>query len=74
MKPLAYFVKTWDWERHEFTPQEGVSVGPYSLMGLRAALRKLKTLGYDAKRGDNSTLVYREDVPDEPGDFTPENY
>lgn len=53
-----YFVKTWDWDLHRWTHQKGVRVGPYSLFGLRAALRKLRALGYDACKGDNSTWVY----------------
>ncbi len=45
-----YYVRTWDMDLQRFTPQQGVRTGPYSLFGLRAALRKLRTMGYDIKR------------------------
>lgn len=59
MKP-RYYVTTWDTYRQEFTPQKGVRTGPYSLFGLRKAIRKLRAIGYpcnydsgDAGRGRN---------------------
>lgn len=58
MKP-KYYVKTWDSEKQKFTPQRGVRTGPYTLFSLRRALRKLREMGYDATRNDNSTYVYR---------------
>lgn len=61
MKP-KYLVETWDSERERFTPQEGVRRGPYTLFGLRRALRKLRSLGYAARRSDPSVLVMRYDV------------
>jgi hypothetical protein len=63
MKKPAYWVKTWDTDRQEFTPQNGVRTGPYSLWGLRKAIRKLRALGYpcDYRRGigDASVLIER---------------
>ncbi len=56
MKP-RYYVTTWDMDKQEFTPQKGVRTGPYSLFGLRKALRKLKSLGYSARKGDPWVLV-----------------
>lgn len=58
-----YFVTTWDTERQAFTPQPGVRYGPYSIWGLRKALRKLQSMGYIAKKGDPSVLVSSEDKP-----------
>ncbi len=49
MRP-RYYVSTWDGERQKFTPQKGVRTGPYSMFGLRRALRKLRSMGYDVKR------------------------
>jgi hypothetical protein len=60
MKP-RYYVTTWDGEKERFTPQKGVRCGPYSLWGLRRALRKLQQTGYPCDRGDNSVLVERDD-------------
>jgi hypothetical protein len=57
-----YYVSTWDTDLEKFTPQHGVRTGPYSLWGLRRALRKLQELGYDTSRGGGfSVLVERED-------------
>ncbi len=67
-----YYVRTWDSDRQQFTSQRGVRAGPYTLFGLRKALRKLRTLGYAASRlprdvrrnndcGDPSVLVERID-------------
>jgi hypothetical protein len=52
-----YWVYTWDVYRQEFTPQQGVRCGPYSLWGLRRALRKLRAIGYPACKGDPAVLV-----------------
>ncbi len=71
MQP-RYYVRTWDSDRQTFTPQRGCRTGPYTLFGLRRALRKLRTLGYAASRlprdvrrnndcGDPSVLVERID-------------
>lgn len=55
-----YQVLTWDWEIHDWSPQQGVRRGPYSLFGLRKALRKLRDMGYDTTRnGGVSVLVER---------------
>jgi len=64
-----YDVTTWDTEAQDFTPQPGVRCGPYSLFGLRKALRRLRDFGYPATRlphtpgdgdvGDPSVLVER---------------
>ncbi len=56
-----YYVQTWDTQRQEFTPQQGVRTGPWSLWGLRKALAQLRTMGYAADRGDPSVLVERRD-------------
>lgn len=62
MKP-RYYVKTWDANKEEFTPQKGVRCGPYSLFGLRKALRELNCMGYDTKRDTaHSILVYKEEA------------
>ena len=45
-----YYVTTWDIDKQKFTPQKGVRSGPYTLMGLRAPLRRLRELRYDIKR------------------------
>lgn len=69
MKP-RYYVYTWDIEKEDFTPQKGVRCGPYSLFGLRRALRALQSLGYEADyygrrdgfgAGDPSVSVQRVD-------------
>ena len=46
MQRPQYFVYTWDPMKQTFTPQKGVRCGPYSLFGLRKALRKLRGMGY----------------------------
>jgi hypothetical protein len=56
MKP-RYYVYTWDTWKTGFTPQKGVRCGPYSLFGLRKALRKLRGMGYSARRDDPAVLV-----------------
>jgi hypothetical protein len=57
-----YFVTTWDPELQTFTPQNGVRSGPYSLWGLRRALRALQGMGYDTTRdGGSAVLVERAD-------------
>ena len=57
MKKRRYYVFTYDWEQAEYTPQLGVYCGPYSLFGLRRALRKLRDMGYDTGRQDSSVYV-----------------
>lgn len=57
MKKQKYTVLTWDFDKEKFTPQKGVRSGPYTLWGLRRALRKLRQMGYSADRGDNSVFV-----------------
>ncbi len=52
-----YYVYTWDDERSRWTPQRGVRCGPYSLFGLRRALRKLRQHGYSARRYDSAVRV-----------------
>lgn len=59
MKP-RYYVETYDPERERFSPQPGVRKGPYSLFGLRKALRKLQAMGYERGRQDLSVSVWRE--------------
>lgn len=53
-----YYVQTWDAELQKFSPQKGIRTGPYSQFGLRKALRKLRDMGYMARKGDCSTLVF----------------
>ena len=53
----GYFVLTWDAEEQKFTPQIGVSPGPYTLFGLRSALRILRNCGYVARGEDPWILV-----------------
>lgn len=60
-KKARYYVTTWDPILEKFTPQQGVRTGPYTLFGLRRALRKLKNLGYECHRDDPSVLVERRD-------------
>lgn len=57
----SYFVTTYDTKIEDFTPQRGVRTGPYSLFGLRKALRKLRAMGYDTNRQAPSVLVERDD-------------
>lgn len=54
-----YRVTTYDIELGKFTPQNGVSEGPYKLVELCDVMRKLRKIGYDGCRGDNSVLVER---------------
>lgn len=55
-----YEVLTWDMDLQQFTPQKGVRRGPYTQFGLRKALRKLQTMGYDITRaGGVSIMVER---------------
>jgi hypothetical protein len=58
-KRSEYTVATYDMELERFTAQKGVKPGPYSLWGLRRALRKLRALGYEARKGDPSVMVQR---------------
>lgn len=60
MKP-KYYVTTWDTDKQEFTPQPGVRTGPYTLFGIRKAVRKLRECGYEGRRSDSSVLVERKD-------------
>lgn len=55
-----YWVETWNLELQQWTPQIGVPHGPHTLWSLRQALRLLRTMGYQADRDDNYTLVYAE--------------
>ncbi len=62
--PKTYEVLTWDTDKQEFTPEQGVRRGPYTLWGLKRALRKLQSLGYPCDyssaghRGDPSVAVH----------------
>ncbi len=58
-----YRVLTWDGEKGKFTPQSGVRSGPYTLFGLRKALRALRGCGYSARRYDICVLVERVEPP-----------
>jgi hypothetical protein len=55
----GYEVLTLDPETGVYTPQSGVPRGPYTLFGLRVALRQLMTMGYSARRSDQYVLVRR---------------
>lgn len=57
MSKPRYEILTWDANRHKFTPQIGVRKGPYTLFGLRRAVRKLRRMNFDACRSDPSVLV-----------------
>ena len=55
-----YEILTWDIDRQDFTPQQGVRRGPYTLFGLRKAIRALRECGYTVSRhGDSFTLIQR---------------
>ena len=56
-RPKIYYVYTYDWELGRFTPQIGVRPGPYTIWGVRRALRRLQGLGYDIGRDAPSVLV-----------------
>jgi hypothetical protein len=60
MRP-RYYVTTWDTDKQDYTPQIGCRTGPYSIFGLRKALRRLRDLGYSADRDDPAIFVYRHD-------------
>lgn len=60
MTPRQYFIETWDADLQEFTPQKGVRRGPYTLFGLRKAIRKLRRMGYPcdySSKGDGDPSV-----------------
>ena len=66
MKPKRrYYVLTWDGEKETFTPQPGVRKGPYTLFGLRKAIRKLRGMGYacDYFSGCHSVTAYPSGDP-----------
>ncbi len=64
MKP-TYDVTTWDADKQAWTPQQGVRRGPWTKWGLRKALRKLRNLGYSARRGDAFVAVARRGMEGE---------
>lgn len=58
----CYRVRTWDEEVDDFTPQDPlIPFEVWGLAGLRDALRRLRSCGYEGRRGDPSTLVFRAD-------------
>jgi hypothetical protein len=58
MPKPTYEVLTWDMDKQTFTPQQGVRKGPYSKWGLRRALRKLRSMGYETtKAGGVSVFI-----------------
>ena len=61
----TYNVLTWDPCAGHYTVENdlGVPCENVSWSGLRRALKKLRTCGYDARRGDPSILVERTDDP-----------
>lgn len=70
-KSPRYEVLTWDSELQTWTPQQGVRRGPYTLWGLKRALRKLQGMGYPCNyssyhdTGDTSVSVSRIYTPEE---------
>jgi hypothetical protein len=58
-KRKRYEVLTWDAEKQDWTPQKGVRRGPYTLFGLRRAIRKLREIGYSGHRNDPSVYLER---------------
>lgn len=52
-----YYVTTWCTIKQTFTPQQGVRTGPYTLFGLRLAIRALRELGYWANKDDAAVYV-----------------
>ncbi len=54
-----YDVTTYDPKTAGFTPQAGVRRGPWTMFGLRKALRALRAMGYDVGRNAPSVLVER---------------
>lgn len=71
-----YYIETWDSETQKFTPQSGVSEGPYTLFGLRVAVRKLLDIGYSCNyggrlgySGDPFVSCYREELPEDAAEW-----
>lgn len=62
MKDRRYFVRTWDVEQDNYTPQDGVNPGPHSLWDLKRALRELQACGYQCDRHDSAVFVHRVDA------------
>lgn len=67
IRQRRYEVLTWDMDKQAFTPQQGVRRGPYTIHGLRRALRKLREMGYSCnyssahESGDPAVSVGRVD-------------
>ena len=61
MSKPRYYLWTWDSDKQDWTPQQGVRCGPWSKWGLRRALRKLRGMGYNARKMDPFILVKRID-------------
>jgi hypothetical protein len=57
VKRALFVIKTWDTDADEFTPQRGVRCGPYTLFGLRKAVRKLRRLGYPCCKDDPAVSI-----------------
>lgn len=60
-KQAGYYVHTIDPDGDCFTPQIGVPEGPYTLMGLRKALRALQSMGYEASRFPRQRILETKD-------------
>lgn len=60
----TYRICTWDCEKQDFTPQEGVPELVQGIRGLLQAIRLLKNIGYTAHRNrhDNDAAVLIERV------------
>lgn len=55
-----YYIRTWDHHLQRWTPQEGVSLGAYTLMGLRHAIKALRGMGYPFSRDEAENCVLIE--------------
>lgn len=58
-KQIEYLVRTYDWDLERFTPQFGLSIGPWSKWSLRNVIRRLRNMGYEGRRGDACVLIER---------------
>lgn len=61
MARTKYRVLTYDINLGDYTQQRGVRCGPYTLFGLRRALRALRDMGYECGRQDPAVYVERYD-------------
>jgi hypothetical protein len=65
----GYYIETYDAVKETYTPHRGVRTGPWTLFGLRKAIRKLRAGGYPCNYQsrnlccgcDPSVSIYRVD-------------